>query len=636
MDQNPKPLIPLIGTEDASDLQSPNETSNLYTTNFLKYLFSFICLVIPLLYWPAAFDAAGIPREGLIALSAGVALILFGLTQKTAQPISWHPVQLSILALLVWAAISYTWSVDRSSSILSLTQLTALIILYFAASRLSVKSIFEYIIPITLLAASIAALFAIGQNFGFNPLLFRMSSSSPSSTFINPNYASNFFDLMTPVALFFLLLQKPNRLEQKILACVALTTTLSCLVICHSRGSWLGLFIWATILIIFLVSKKNIRQMLIQPIKSNSIYLSIALTCTLIISILPSQTTSSEKINSLLSMSADASVETRIHAYENSLAGIIQNPLTGVGYGAFIMGFSPIVASYQPINFITKNQTLRYLHSDPLQIFFELGIPGGVLSLFIFFLVITMASRIVKSDKDPRIRIFVLGLLLALIASGSHSIFDFPLHLPTSAFFFWLWAGIITGLYIQLLPSRSVKPARIILISSALAGVIFSLFSLKLYTGYLGANRDIFIAIQNALHGKCETVYKYSNKAMNSFGLDHLTRFWYAKVYTYCNAPADEKLKAMNRIIALDPNMPLPYLTRGQLEFNSGDLVKASNDFNIFRKFLPYEPDGYLGLAHIAMKLNDKDHAQYWVEQALKHAPNDKKTQDLAKKLGFN
>ena len=102
---------------------------------------------------------------------------------------------------------------------------------------------------------------------------------------------------------------------------------------------------------------------------------------------------------------------------------------------------------------------------------------------------------------------------------------------------------------------------------------------------------------------------------MNDFGLDHLTRFWYAKVYTYCDATSNEKLRAMNRILALDPNMPLPYLTRGQIRLDNGDLEGAASDFNAYRKLLPHRPEGYTGLGQVSIHLNNEQQARYWLDQ---------------------
>lgn len=615
--------------------RSPASKAKLFPRNGMKFLFSFVCLIIPLLYWPPAFDAAGVPREMLIAVSAGIASVFFGIIHMRNETIPWHPVQIMMLGFLTLAVFSFIWSADKSATLLSTIQLASLIFLSLCAAYLNKNDVLEYVIPYTLIASSIAAFIAIGQKFGFNPLLLRMSSSSPAATFINPNNASNFFDLIIPIALSTLLLQPSSKKTMKLLASVAFVGSLSCVVICNSRGSWLSLATWLIVLALAFLSHTKIRQLIYKNLTGNARYLVISLSISLFIAILPAKSPSSEKIDSILSLTPDASIQTRLHIYQNALVGITEHPLLGVGYGAFISGFTPYIDAVHPIRTVTKNQTLRYMHSDPLQTFFELGIPGGLLILAIFLMVMLMAWKVIVSEQESNLRILGLGLLLALIASVTHSLVDFTLHLPTSAFFFWLWVGLITGLYLTIYPNRLMQPGLISPIFLTILGVVFLSFSIKIYVDYLRANRDVFTAIRSAERYDCNKVLKFSDKAMNEFGLDHLTRFWYAKAYTYCNTSKKDRMWAMDRILKLDPNIPLPYLTRAQIKLNENNLVSAASDFNAFRKLLPNEPDGYIGLMKIAVKLNDKNQAHYWLKQAQKYSSDHTKIKNEAKILNL-
>ncbi|MEJ2441288.1 MAG: O-antigen ligase family protein, partial [Gammaproteobacteria bacterium] len=516
----------------------------------LKYLFSFICLIIPLLYWPPAFDAAGVPRQALLAVCAGLALTLYCIKPFRTSQVEWHPIIPLMLILLAWATLSYSWSVDTGSSQLWITQLASTIFLAVIASRLSKEDVLDYIIPITLISASFAAVIAIGQSFGFNPLSFRLlHSSTPSSTFINPNYAANYFDLITPAALAFLLLQPTSSKFMRWLAATAFAATLSCLIICQSRGSWLGLFVELIALAFVCLRAPEFRKLFIAAVRRNSrpLIIALAIVAGIIYRPLyhPSKAPNAEKTESILTMTADTSIMERLHVYQNALVGIADHPLLGVGYGAFIMGFSPYVDAVHPTG-VTKLSTYRFMHSDPLQMFFELGLPGGLLSLAIYFLAIAMCWRIIRSTADNQRRFLGMGLFLALIASGAHASVDFPLHLPTSAFYFWLWIGLVTGLYLHIFTPKIIRLPRIMLVMAGTAGLVFTVYSTPLYAGYLKANRDVFTAMQNAIHRNCDAVFRYSDKAMNEFGRDHYTRFWYAQVYTYCNAPAQKRLAAMN------------------------------------------------------------------------------------------
>jgi len=605
-----------VAADQTASTQVTSQSGDVQFSDGPKYLFGLVCLIIPLLYWPPAHYAASIPREMLVAICAGLGLFLFAVAScRTHSPLPWHSVFLLLLMLLVWAGASYYWSVDRGSSLLGITQIISFTVLAMLATRLSSKAVQEYVLPVTLIAASLAALIGIGQHFGFNPLLLRQGSP-PASTFLNVNYAANYFDLITPVALGLLLLQPHPTRPLALLAATAFTSSLGFLIVCQSRGSWLGLVVASVALAILILRDANLRGVFLAAVRRHHRVLIFALLVVVTLGYSPAHVGREDKFSAMLSStSPDPSVHLRLQIYQNALAGFADHPWQGVGYGAFSMGFSPYLDAVQPIEMINQNMIVAHMHSDPLQMFFELGLPGGLLSLAIYLLVIVMAWRIVRSNAAIPQRLLGLGLLLALLASGAHACVDFPLRLPTSAFFFWFWSGLVIGLYLQVFPGKALKLSRVSLVVIGLTGLTFSAYAASLYQGYLRANRDVRTAMLHAVQHDCKTVYSLTDKAMNEFGLDYFTRFWYAKVYTYCDAPANIKEQAMNRILALEPNMPLPYLTRGQIRFKNGDLGGAAADFNAFRKLLPHRPEGYIGLGQVANHLNDKKQARYWLEK---------------------
>lgn len=603
-------------------------------------LFALICLVIPLLYWPPAFDAAGLPREMLLAVCAGLGLFFssFGFIQNSASH-RWHLTMLLMLALLAWAGASYFWSVDKGSSLLGIMQFSSLIFLALVATQISYTDIMDYILPMALIAATLAGLIGIAQYFGFRPLDLRQLAS-PASTFVNVNYAANYFDLITPVALAALLIQDRQTTRLALLAATAFTASLGFQVISQCRGSWLGLVVIVISTILLCLLRPDFKSLLINAIRRHRWALIVSLLVVIGIVVIGTAFTkpsvsSHDKLETITSLTPDMSIKLRLDFYQNALVGFFNHPWKGVGYGAFIMGFSPYIDAVHPITIVNQNSIIGDLHSDPLQMFFELGVPGGLLSLSLYLMVIFLAWRIIRSSAPSSQRLLGFGLMLALLACGAHAWVDFPLHLPTSAFFFWFWSGLVIGLYLTIYPVKSIKFSRFTAIAIGFAGLAFTAYATYLYAGYLHANRDVRTAMVHAIHNDCPAVFKLTDRAMNNFGLDHLTRFWYAKVYTYCEAPVQTKLRAMNRILALDPNMPLPYLTRAQLELKKGELESAASDFNTYRKLLSHEPQGYIGLAQIASQLNQKSQVHYWLNQAYLHVSNKQQLKLLVEQLKF-
>lgn len=636
-----------IGADDLSNNSEnhrPSSSGTDITTPFLSLslnwpvvLFCLLALFLPLLYWPFAFNAAGVPRETLLSLGAGAGLVLFAVqTFRTAKPVAWHPLQMLLLLFLCWAIASLYWSVDRGSSFLAITQLVSLILLALLATQLSSETVQRYLLPAALISAILVALIGIGQYLGFNPLSLRQSSP-PASTFLNKNYAANYLDLLVPIALAMLLSQSRPSKPLALLAATAFATGMGFLVISQTRGSWLGLLVAAIALIVACLVRRDLRKLLFKTVRLHRHALLISLIVVLLLTfaeyrVIPEGATVG-KLESIMSLTPDHSIQTRLDTYLNTAAGFLDQPWLGVGYGAFVTGFNPYVAAVKPVEIITQNYTMLHAHNDPLQIFFEVGLPGGLLAITVYLLTIMLAWRIVTSAMSVPVRLIGLGLMLALLASGAHALVDFPLRLPTSAFFFWLWVGLVIGLYMHTGTFRHVKISRTILIATGLFGLLFTFHTANLYYHYFRANSDILTAKLHVLNNNCAAAFKATDRAMNEFGIDHLTRFWYVKVYTYCDAPSNDKLRAMDRALANDPNLPLARLTRAQIQLADNYLLGAARDFNEYRKLLPHRPEGYSGLVSIALRLNKLDKARELLKEALLRVQDNSQLQKLNEHL---
>ncbi|MDY6981414.1 MAG: O-antigen ligase family protein, partial [Pseudomonadota bacterium] len=244
-----------------------------------------------------------------------------------------------IAGLLIWSALSLFWSQDPGSSRLALMQFGALMVLFLIASQLPEQLLRRYLIPAALLAAALVALVGICQHFGWNPLPVRQSSP-PASTFLNKNYAANYLDLLVPVALLTLLAESRPTGWRALLGAMAFALGLGFLFISQTRGSWLGLFVACIALIVIYLSDSQTKALLIQSARRHRYTLLLALVFAIGLSFTESQVRPDrEDLATLVSMTPDRSTGIRLDMYLNASAGIIDNPLLGVGYGAFASGF---------------------------------------------------------------------------------------------------------------------------------------------------------------------------------------------------------------------------------------------------------------------------------------------------------
>jgi O-antigen ligase len=123
--------------------------------------------------------------------------------------------------------------------------------------------------------------------------------------------------------------------------------------------------------------------------------------------------------------------------WENTWTMIRNNPLTGVGLGAYETAY-PIYTSENGTHGITAEA-----HNDYLQILADGGVIGAMIALWFIVSLFRAIGRGVRSS-DPLVAAIALGGGAGLFGLLVHSIFDFNLHLPSHAIVFLLLSMVIS------------------------------------------------------------------------------------------------------------------------------------------------------------------------------------------------
>jgi O-antigen ligase len=123
--------------------------------------------------------------------------------------------------------------------------------------------------------------------------------------------------------------------------------------------------------------------------------------------------------------------------WENTWTMIRDNPLTGVGIGAYETAY-PIYTRETGAHGITAEA-----HNDYLQILADAGILGAVIALWFIVALFRAIARGVRST-DPLAAAIALGGGAGLFGLLVHSVFDFNLHLPSHAIVFLLLSMVIS------------------------------------------------------------------------------------------------------------------------------------------------------------------------------------------------
>jgi len=563
--------------------------------------FAVLFFLLPIVYIHQVFETASIPRHILITIVASFLLLLYSIqffSKKVTFTFSY--LHISFLVFLFWAQLSIFWSADVKNSVTELTQLSVYFIIAFFASQLEYKQIKNIFLAI-FIGASIAAIIGILQAFNFNPLELKMGTAL-ASTFNNKNHASVFFDLVIPLALISMLTTKSH---EKYIASIAYTLSITFILLAKTKGSILGYFIFTIFLLFFVYKNKSISTQLLNKKNLTHYFLLSFVIPVLIytlssISFLDSHTP--KNWNTDLTKS---STSVRLSWYKNAYAMLKENPLTGVGYGAFRKGFAPYASSPNIVNSLTEDQAVAQLHNDPYQIFLELGILGGGLIVIIFSYIIFKGSVTILStnfNNKGSPSYILLGSLLALTSSITHSFVDFPMRLPSSAVLFWFITGIIL-LHIPVnikTPNIRTKYSTIA-IGLFLFTSVLSLHSFDLYQRYFSASKLTYKASVSIIKEKnCPKAIKEIDQAINLFFEDAFIRQRYVQIYSDCKLSPETKLSALNRVLDYDPSNARARLNRATLLLNKKELSLAYIDFTYLTIVLPHRPAAYLGLGDIA------------------------------------
>jgi O-antigen ligase len=581
-------------------------------------LISVLFLVLPLAYWHQLYEAASLPRYFLIGLLGSITLVLWAIT-KPDKPLNWHPGFSLILVFFGWAAISTSWSPDPGTSLIDIMQLFSMIVLAFLAIQLTTTSptFLSLLVSAILTGSALTAIIGLGEYFGFNPLGLRINGNSIPATFINPNHAAVYFDFIPWLAFVAILFFQ--RASLRWLAAVSLGLCLAYISVNTSRGSLFALFASSLIFIFLLIYNQEIRAWLKSCLSHRYKEITLAILIPVLVFLLPAGAFVEQWDTTLLEGRVDLSTEYRFAMYLNSLPAILENPFTGLGYGGMRVGFLPYSSSMKPTGFRTEDTVLRELHSDPLQYFVELGVPGGLLAIAIFLVLIRSGWKTLSFSTTPEKSALSLGFMLGLIAGATHAMVDFPLRLPTSAAMFWLYAGVILGMdttrHVHL-AGKSFRP----LIS--IIGVAGVLFSLLFYKAYLTANHDLYSTIVKLQKGECVAAAQASEHGLETFSSDFMLLTAHAQVYSVCSFSPPQKLAAMNRVLTLDPTNLRAHLTRGDLYNQANKPHLAVADFENITIALPHRPYAYAGLGDSARLQGDSLKARHYYQVALKRKPD--------------
>ncbi len=358
-----------------------------------------------------------------------------------------------------------------------------------------------------------------------------------------------------------------------------------------------------------------------RSIKERRVPLFLATVFSVTIFLLPGQNNSSLSHDAAAGHVLSTSAEVRLQLYQNALPMIADNPLLGTGLGSFRQAYRPYMHSKIDIAGNKEDIYIDRLHNEPLQYFVELGLIGGLLALAIYFAALRTGIVVMHSSNDRVQRLLALALTLGIVANGTHSLFDFPYHKPSSAIQFWLSIGLLVGMSASLGTSRTVPTTKTYSAAVMVMALIFLGHNADFYFRYLCGNYHTLLATQYFDAKKCAEAILHIDQAEQKFSNYWGTHAIRTRIYSACERDPERLFDVMNEELAYEPTNARALLTRAGLYGNYGFSDLARDDYMRVTKLFPKRGSAYLGLARLALTEDRTSEAITLLDRAILNEP---------------
>ncbi|MBP2662847.1 MAG: putative bicarbonate transporter, IctB family [Firmicutes bacterium] len=241
------------------------------------------------------------------------------------------------------------------------------------------------------------------------------------STLQNPNLLAGFLVVVMSLAVGQGLYDE--RIADKILMFMLVTVLGICLVLTYSRGAWLSIVVVAAICGRF-YNRKVLWLFVIIPV--------VAFFC---------HDAVMERIMSIFNPT-DTSSTLRIALWESTIAMILDNPLFGIGWGAYWL-------VYPEYDFFLNNPAARIVHAHNmyLHIAAEIGIPGLLVFLAVIYGHTKKAVDILRQTNNRWVAGLMLGIMSAVLGLAVNGFTDYIMFNVQLSMLFWLLNAVIIAVW---------------------------------------------------------------------------------------------------------------------------------------------------------------------------------------------
>ena len=302
------------------------------------------------------------------------------------------------------------------------------------------------------------SVFALIQHFTWDGHIYwiRPTPYSAFGPFVNRNHYAGYMEMLTPVPLALVLARGVHK-ESWVFYGFASAVMGLTIVVSLSRGGIVSLI--AGIAFVFIMSARHERSHRRETgdgltgeaslvsrrpsptLKRGGVVALVAAVIILGVIWIGAEgiiERAAQSVDQMKGGDSQAELFSRTEVWKDSWKMIRDNPITGVGLGAYETAF-PIYGR--------QNGTLvvNYAHNDYIQALTDGGIVGGLLALAFIVLILRAMFRAMKSE-DSLLAGLAIGFGAGVCSLLVHSLFDFNLQVPSNALLFLFLSAVISNI----------------------------------------------------------------------------------------------------------------------------------------------------------------------------------------------
>lgn len=334
------------------------------------------------------------------------------------------PLNLAIGAFVVWQVVSLITAVDVLYSVHEIRKsLASFVVFFLVLLTVRTRKQVDAILACLVVMAGLVSVWGIGTFLAHHGTLVNRGLRA-SSLMGSSQELSIYLVLIIPI-LLCLGFSSGDRLSRVVCLITALLSIVL-LMLTHTRGAWVG--VAAEIAVYAWVQRRHVFGLVAAT-------LVVAALLGVIVVRETRELTTLERWKEVnASVLEPESLRVRLQVWEKGGQAIADHPLTGLGFGKN----SFYKAYYEREGWVPR---AAHLHNLFLETAVEIGVPGLLILLWLFGLIVLNAWRVWRQNRCAEAGLVSLAVILMVTGFTISGLFD-HMYVAGLAQFFWLLVAL--------------------------------------------------------------------------------------------------------------------------------------------------------------------------------------------------